>query len=80
MDVGVGSFVFSLGIVSARSFTEGLSPGKPLSTPSAVFKTLRKAAPVLALGVVRVLMVKGSDYPVRMLSGCLRALTIRFCR
>ena len=62
MDVGVGSFVFSLGIVSVRSFAKAQK--EALSTMSAVLRALRKASPVLALGVIRVLMVKGSEYPV----------------
>ncbi|KAI5453140.1 Glucosaminyl phosphatidylinositol (GlcN-PI) nositol acylation protein [Naganishia albida] len=49
MDVGVGSFVFSQGLASAMS-----------SEPA---RTARKCAPVVVLGIVRVLMVKGVDYP-----------------
>ncbi|KAK4685828.1 glucosaminylphosphatidylinositol acyltransferase, partial [Tremellales sp. Uapishka_1] len=59
MDVGVGSFVFSLGIVSSRTFSS------PSSTPlfASIFSVLKKSAPVLLLGLIRVVMVKGSDYP-----------------
>lgn len=61
MDVGVGSFVFSLGIVSSKSF----SPSKHANTPwvRTCLMALRKAAPVLALGFVRLMMVKGVEYP-----------------
>lgn len=57
MDVGVGSFVFSLGVVSCRSFSRSTGG---LST---CLSALRKALPILALGVVRLLMVKGAEYP-----------------
>jgi phosphatidylinositol glycan class W len=59
MDVGVGSFVFSLGLVSSR--TGRSTKGSPLA---ANVKAIKKAIPVLALGLVRILMVKGSEYPV----------------
>lgn len=57
MDVGVGSFVFSLGIVSSRAFNRASGAG-------AALKSLRAAVPVLALGLVRLMMVKGAEYPV----------------
>ncbi|ORY26719.1 GWT1-domain-containing protein [Naematelia encephala] len=57
MDIGVGSFVFSLGLVSVRNFTS------PHSLSSRLVKATAKASPVLALGIVRVLMVKGTEYP-----------------
>lgn len=60
MDVGVGSFVFSLGIVSTRSFTS--DPG--LSSATRIVQSLYKSLPLILLGLVRVIMVKGSEYPV----------------
>jgi hypothetical protein len=60
MDVGVGSFVFSLGIVSSKGFS-ATRRGKMLAT---LLGGLRRALPVLALGFVRLLMVKGVEYPV----------------
>lgn len=60
MDVGVGSFVFSLGIVSSKAFS-ATRRGKMLAT---LLGALRRALPVLALGFVRLLMVKGVEYPV----------------
>lgn len=51
MDLGVGSFVYSQGIVSVNS------PDKPFSA------TLKRAGPMLVLGLARLLMVKGTDYP-----------------
>lgn len=65
MDIGVGSFVFSMGIVSASPLlrTVGVVP---------LLSSLRRAVvhslPIIGLGVVRVLMVKGVDYPVSALS------------
>ncbi|OXG78063.1 GPI-anchored wall transfer protein 1 [Cryptococcus neoformans var. grubii Br795] len=76
MDVGVGSFVFSLGLVSTKS----LSPPPPTPTPSSpalnshiipltpspftsILISLRKSIPILVLGFIRLIMVKGSDYP-----------------
>lgn len=63
MDVGVGSFVFSLGIVSSKAFAPAaasLAANSPLRT---ALSGLRKALPILALGFVRLLMVKGVEYP-----------------
>lgn len=63
MDLGVGSFVFSQGLVSAIPFISQpyylLEP-----TTSKLIKTVRKSIPILALGLIRVLLVKGTDYPV----------------
>lgn len=57
MDVGVGSFVFSQGVASSAS-----------RAPSSSFRrTITRCAPVVALGMIRVIMVKGVDYPVRSL-------------
>jgi len=64
MDVGVGSFVFSLGLVSARSVSAAASG----NTLFAIFKALKKASPILILGLIRVLMVKGTEYPVSLSS------------
>lgn len=63
MDLGVGSFVFSQGLVSAIPFVSQpyylLEP-----TINKLGKTVRKSIPILALGLIRVLLVKGADYPV----------------
>jgi phosphatidylinositol glycan class W len=62
MDIGVGSFVFSLGLTSAAPFLRADSP--TTTVLSTVLSGLRKSIPVWILGVVRVLMVKGVEYPV----------------
>jgi phosphatidylinositol glycan class W len=61
MDLGVGSFVFSLGLISALPLLRS-TERTPFFT--AVWSSAKKSAGVIALGFVRVLMVKGVDYPV----------------
>lgn len=63
MDVGVGSFVFSLGIVSSKAFV----PTRKVKMVRTLATALRRAVPVLVLGFIRLLMVKGVEYPVRHL-------------
>lgn len=81
MDLGVGSFVFSLGLVSALPLLRQalMLPPTGATVPSAgrdkaplqpssvgtILTSLRKSLPVIALGMVRVVMVKGVEYPVR---------------
>ncbi|KAH9903179.1 GWT1-domain-containing protein [Cubamyces lactineus] len=62
MDLGVGAFVFSQGIVSAiplvknpQYLTEPLLPK--------VTVVLRKCSPLLLLGLLRTISVKGTEYP-----------------
>ncbi|KAG8950160.1 Glucosaminyl phosphatidylinositol (GlcN-PI) nositol acylation protein [Tulasnella sp. 424] len=62
MDLGVGSFVFSQGLVSAIPFLKDPSYASAPVGPK-LMTTIKKTAPVLALGLVRVLLVKGTDYP-----------------
>ncbi|KAJ3494214.1 hypothetical protein NLJ89_g10855 [Agrocybe chaxingu] len=62
MDLGVGSFVFSQGVVSAIPLVKD-----PYYLGSPILPKLRsvtmKCLPVIALGVARVLLVKGTEYP-----------------
>ncbi|KAI0089613.1 GWT1-domain-containing protein [Irpex rosettiformis] len=62
MDLGVGSFVFSQGVVSAIPL---IKDPNYLNAPifPKLFATTRKCLPVLILGVIRTLSVKGTDYP-----------------
>ncbi|KAG5639550.1 hypothetical protein H0H81_012221 [Sphagnurus paluster] len=62
MDLGVGSFVFSQGLVSAIPI---LKNPAYLSAPaiSKILSTARKSLPVILIGLVRVLLVKGTEYP-----------------
>lgn len=63
MDLGVGSFVFSQGVVSSIPL---LKDPSHLSAPlkSKFFTVIRKTLPIIFLGLVRVLLVKGTEYPV----------------
>ncbi|KAH9934551.1 GWT1-domain-containing protein [Epithele typhae] len=62
MDIGVGSFVFSQGIVSAiplvKNPTHLTAPLLPKVT-----NVLRKCSPLLLLGLLRTMSVKGTEYP-----------------
>ncbi|GAA5944193.1 glucosaminyl-phosphotidylinositol O-acyltransferase [Sporobolomyces koalae] len=60
MDLGVGSFVFSLGVVSALPLLRqnGTRPYLPT-----ILSSIKKSLPILALGMIRVVMVKGVEYP-----------------
>jgi glucosaminylphosphatidylinositol acyltransferase len=66
MDMGVGSFVFSQGIVSAIPVIQLVnSPANsrpPL--PLEILSVLERSLPVLVLGLLRVVLVKGTQYPV----------------
>ena len=65
MDVGVGSFVFSQGVVSAIPLLKNSSH---LSAPLLPKLTMVawKMLPLIGLGLLRVLIVKGAEYPVSM--------------
>lgn len=64
--MGVGSFVFSQGIVSAIPVIQLVnSPADsrpPL--PLEILSVLERSLPVLVLGLLRVVLVKGTQYPV----------------
>ncbi|KIY02213.1 uncharacterized protein Z520_02351 [Fonsecaea multimorphosa CBS 102226] len=68
MDLGVGSFVFSAGVVSARAVVRA-GPSN-LSSPSATtnnfanrfIQAVRHSIPLLVLGLIRLYSVKGLDY------------------
>ncbi|GAA5847790.1 hypothetical protein JCM9279_006635 [Rhodotorula babjevae] len=69
MDLGVGSFVFSLGLVAALPFLRQAALPRTAATSTlksywaSLARTARKTVPLVALGLVRVVMVKGVDYP-----------------
>ncbi|OCH86733.1 GWT1-domain-containing protein [Obba rivulosa] len=62
MDLGVGSFVYSQGIVSAIPL---IKDPAYLSAPwlPKFRSVLRKCLPVLMLGVLRTISIKGTEYP-----------------
>lgn len=68
MDLGVGSFVFSMGLVSSRAILKTqLNTTQSYSFNLAaysnlIFKSSKKAIPLLVLGVARLLSVKGLEY------------------
>lgn len=61
MDLGVGSFVFSMGLISARSYLRQL-----LDNKFNYFKTIKRSfqnsIPIFGLGLIRLLSVKSVDY------------------
>jgi phosphatidylinositol glycan class W len=62
MDLGVGSFVFSAGVVAARPVLREKAGRRALALHWRVLRSLRHSLPLLALGFVRLLSVKGLDY------------------
>ncbi|KAF8161341.1 GWT1-domain-containing protein [Crassisporium funariophilum] len=62
MDLGVGSFVFSQGIVSAIPLIR--DPGY-ITAPAGpkLLRVTKKSLPIIGLGLIRVLLVKGTEYP-----------------
>ncbi|KAL7004610.1 Glucosaminyl phosphatidylinositol (GlcN-PI) nositol acylation protein [Cystobasidiomycetes sp. EMM_F5] len=60
MDLGVGSFVFALGVVSAGPLLKRVHTA--IRAPNLI-SSMRRTLIVLFMGIVRILMVKGSDYP-----------------
>jgi phosphatidylinositol glycan class W len=60
MDMGVGSFVFTAGVVSVRASLKEHADRQPLSKRLAA--SLRHAMPLLVLGTIRLISVKGLDY------------------
>lgn len=62
MDVGVGSFVFSAGLVSARPILQARHAHKTSSFGSQLHFAFRASLPLLALGFIRLYTVKGLDY------------------
>lgn len=72
MDLGVGSFVFALGFVAAGPFLRKHRSATPYTS---YFAAVRRSAGVLALGVIRLITVKGAEYPVKSFSSALTSLT-----
>jgi glucosaminylphosphatidylinositol acyltransferase len=62
MDMGVGSFVFSGGVVAARPVLKERAAGRSTPLLSRLVYSMRHSLPLLALGFVRLLSVKGLDY------------------
>ncbi len=62
MDMGVGSFVFSGGLVSARPVLQARLLGDRPSLSKLLRVSLRSSTPLILLGIVRLYSVKGLDY------------------
>lgn len=62
MDLGVGSFVFSMGLVSARAVLADAYAGRQTPPATALGRSLRQSAMVLGLGLIRLAAVKLLDY------------------
>jgi len=62
MDMGVGSFVFSAGVVASRPVLKERADGRATPLAARMLRSIRHSLPLLALGVVRLLSVKGLDY------------------
>ncbi|OAX78689.1 hypothetical protein ACJ72_06999 [Emergomyces africanus] len=62
MDLGVGSFVFSGGVVSARSILKAQNPSSIRSLPKRLLVSSRHTIPLFILGLIRLYSVKGLDY------------------
>ena len=62
MDMGVGSFVFSAGLVAARPVLQARLSGRQSSFASLLRSSPRASLPLLVLGLIRLYSVKGLDY------------------
>ena len=63
MDLGVGSFVFSSGIVAARPFLKRPENRfKPLK--GQFINAVKQSLPILSHGIIRLITVKGVNYQV----------------
>jgi len=62
MDMGVGSFVFSSGVMSARSILKDQLSRKSTPLPQRLEASIRHSLPLLVLGFIRLYSIKGLDY------------------
>ncbi|KAH7320008.1 GPI-anchored wall transfer protein 1 [Stachybotrys elegans] len=62
MDLGQGSFVFGAGVVAARPVLKEKLRGRTTSLGRRLLLSLRHSVPLLVLGFIRLLSVKGLDY------------------
>ncbi|QPG74821.1 hypothetical protein FOA43_002157 [Brettanomyces nanus] len=61
MDLGVGSFAYSMGVITARSFLRQHFLGK-YSYIRNMFKAIKGSLPILAMGLIRLACVKYLNY------------------
>lgn len=61
MDLGVGSFVFSAGVVSARPILKGRHAGRATTLSFRLYSSAKHSLPLFALGLIRIYSVKGLE-------------------
>lgn len=61
MDLGVGSFVFSMGLISARSYIRQIFDSK-FNYTRTIIKSFQNSLPIFILGLIRYISVKSVDY------------------
>lgn len=62
MDLGVGSYVFTAGVVAARPVLKEKASGRTQSPIARLISSFRHSIPLLVLGFIRFLSVKGLEY------------------
>ncbi|RMZ76251.1 hypothetical protein DV738_g5062, partial [Chaetothyriales sp. CBS 135597] len=62
MDLGVGSFVYSAGLVSSRALFKTAGSSSSSGLAGRVLQASRHSIPLLVLGIIRLISVKGLDY------------------
>ncbi|KAH8549067.1 GPI-anchored wall transfer protein [Umbelopsis sp. PMI_123] len=62
MDLGVGAFVFSSGVVSGRAYANPSGNGSHTALGRNFIRSLRASFPLLALGFIRMVATKGVNY------------------
>ncbi|RUP20189.1 hypothetical protein BC936DRAFT_139262 [Jimgerdemannia flammicorona] len=65
MDLGVGTFVFSSGIVASRAYLR--KSAEQTSLPKQLLSAVRSSLPAIILGFARFALTKGVDYQVRFI-------------
>ncbi|KAG1859205.1 GWT1-domain-containing protein [Suillus subluteus] len=75
MDIGVGSFVFSQGVVSAIPIIKDISYLQAPILPK-LKSVSRKMISIIVLGILRVVLVKGTEYPVGSCIVCMPRLPL----
>ncbi len=62
MDLGVGSFVFTAGVVGARAVLKERATSRAEPLAYRILYSFRHSLPLIALGIIRLLSVKGLEY------------------
>lgn len=62
MDLGVGSFIFAQGVTSSLPLLKDPNHLTGSIIPK-IMTSIRKTSPLIVLGLVRLILVKVTDYP-----------------